>query len=287
MATSISVGNFIWLLYTQLLICGIYRCMTCTLTLNSSMPTIKSKDGDDLQITTKIFGRQNSKSRKGIASKIDHIWDDKGYIIAIGIASGASRQTEDCEVILKNEYHKNIRTYYSKTCNWLAVVYVTTNASNAHQASQIAKEYVENKTGTTSSIYGGVRRGGKTHYVYAIAHRHVIYEDHCLEYPRKSLSQFVGYRGSGQEVYIGTVSGPDAITAMRTRRTGCKYRECHGVNRMRAIYKSTDRRDCRNTEKRLYKYQRRPSSRKLTQIRVDKETQNEQPWSFVFISMNV
>ena len=251
------------------------------------MQATKSKDGDDLQITTKIFGRQNSKSRKGIATKIDHIWDDKGYIIAIGIASGASRQPEDCEVILKNEYHKNIRTYYSKTCNWLAVLYTTANASNAHQASQIAKEYVEDKTGSTSSIYGGVKRGKKTHYVYAIAHRHVKYEDHCLEYPQKSLSQFVGSRRRGPEVYIGTVGGPDAVTAMRRRRTGCKYKECHGVNRMRAIYKSTERRECRDTEKQLYKYSKRPSGRKLTQMRVDWDKQNEQPFYFVFIGMNV
>ena len=35
-----------------------------------------------------------------------------------------------------------------------------------------------------------------------------------------------------------------------------KYKKCNGVNHMRAIYKSTDRQECQNIEKRLCKYLR-------------------------------
>ena len=55
-------------------------------------------------------------------------------------------------------------------------------------------------------------------------------------------------------VHLGIVSGPNAVTAENRHATRNKYKKCNGVNHMRAIYKSTDRQECQNTEKQLCKY---------------------------------
>ena len=55
-------------------------------------------------------------------------------------------------------------------------------------------------------------------------------------------------------------SGEEPTEAMKKRRTGDRYKDCHCVNLMIAIYVTEDQGECREVEKRLIKtYESNPN----------------------------
>ena len=84
-------------------------------------------------ITKEVFGPPDDKSEEAITGIIDHIWEDKGNIKAIGAAS--YHPDVSIRRVLNEEY-ESIQNLTDFECNWLVQLYASTNRSHAKEVTQ-------------------------------------------------------------------------------------------------------------------------------------------------------
>ena len=239
-----------------------------------------ARGGQDCDLA--ITEIDNGTSQTNIRQTFNHIEGDKGIIYAIGRVSHDLR-TKGSTVLGKQKV--------AGQGNWLVLLYDTEELAEAEKVVKNATQCLKKMP----EIYGGSEiqqgsfdEGKKGHCVYAVVHRHVTYEENIADKADKlirKVSQTLSQNES-PSFYIGIASGQDARHAMKRRREGDKYKECHGINRMIAIYKSKDQKECREIEKKLIdKFQSYPKN--LNRIGGGGGRRTAQDWSYVYIGMHI
>ena len=230
----------------------------------------------DLRITTDLAGDGSITSIRAI---IDDIREDKGVILAIGKKSHGEKNGR---AALKSEHDQ-----LEWECNWIVSLFVTGDHSEIEAVCRTASRYVEDVTSETPTDHDRLDPGKKKHHVFAMVYRDVKYTQ---SYPKNLIQGVNGYlsRNNQPKFYIGITSGPDedAIPAMRKRRTGDKYKDLIGINRMIAIFKSRHQDECRKEEEKLIEHYR-GNENNMNRTGGGGGRPTTQPWSFVYLGMNV
>ncbi len=227
----------------------------------------------DLQITTDSAGNGSRISIRGI---INHIHEDGGKIVAIG------KKSHDENISLRDQHGKFEGNYF----NWIVSLYITRDYTEIDKVCDTAKQCVREVTRETPTDHdGGLDQDKKKHHVFALVHRHVRYEKNCSDRYKRSASQYIR-NNPNSEFYIGITSGSDAISAMIKRRTGDKYKDMHGINRMIAIFTSKDQDECRRVEAELVEHYEE-NENNLNRVGGGGGRRTTQPWSFVYLGMHV
>ncbi len=229
----------------------------------------------DLQITTDLA------LKLSIGDIIDHIHEDRGVILAIGKKSHG-----------KTNGHAALKSQHEQLeceCNWIVSLFVTEDHSEIEAVCRTASRYVEDVTRETPEDHdGGLDPGKKKHHVFAMVHRDVTYK--LSRYPQDLIQSVKGYllRNEQPKFYIGITSGrdEDARPAMRKRRSGDKYKDLIGINLMISIFKSRNQQDCRKVEEILVEHFIGMENN-MNRTGGGGGRNTDQPWSFVYLGMNV
>ncbi len=226
----------------------------------------------DLQITTDSAGDGSRISIRGI---INHIYKDGGVILAIGKISHNEK------IALRDQHRK-----FEGNFNWIVSLYFTGDHTEIDEVCDTAKQCVREVTGRTPTDHdGGLDQDKKKHHVFALVHRHVQYKENCSDHYKRSVIQYLR-NNPNSEFYIGITSGSEAIPAMIKRRTGDKYKDMHGINRMIAIFESKDQDECRRVETELVEHYEE-NKKNLNRVGGGGGRRTAQPWSFVYLGMHV
>ncbi len=229
-------------------------------------------------------------SKRAIRVIIQHIHDDGGVFLGIGVTSHAPTGA-------KQALREHAQQY--RDCNWAVSLCVTDSEDRAilTNVHRRAKECVQEIAGSLLANFPrNYQRShpGHHHNVVALASRDVIYEsdfregfDQILEKINRVLGQ-----NPNSDFYIGITSGADATdgtTAMRKRRTNYKSAELKGIRRMIAVYQSGEQRSCRDIERDLtvqYRDETNPyTARCLNHVRGGGGGATTQPLSFVYLGL--
>ncbi len=203
----------------------------------------------DLQVTTKVFDdtTNDETSKRAIKEKIQHIHDDGGVFLDIGVISHAPTRAKTAIRAHAQQYDN---------CNWAFRLCETENSAILKQLYTKAIECAREISGTNlNGFKDGYEpsRPAKPKHLYnvvALVQRKVQYKSNIQTSFHDIVVKINQYLGHNQDLkfYIGITSGPDAITAMKQRRTGDEYKDLHGINRMIAIFQSSNQQKCRNME---------------------------------------
>ncbi len=239
----------------------------------------------DLQVTTKVFDdtTNDETSRRAIRVIIQHIHDDGGVFLGIGVISHAPTRA-------KTALREHAQQY--RCCNWALRLCETENSAILKRLHKKAIDCVREIPGANLDGFNDgyePSRPAKPKHLYnvvALVQRKVKYESNIQTSFHNIVVKINQYLGHNQDLkfYIGITSGPDAITAMRQRRTGDEYKDLHGINRMIVIFKSKDQQKCRNKEKKLTDHYR-ADERCLNRTGGGGGRDTKQPWSFVYLGL--
>ncbi len=243
-----------------------------------------------LQITNEVFDEIPEDSSTAAIKAIiiiDHIHDDSGEVLAVGVTShgGENAHTD----VLKSQHQQ-----FEGKGNWMVKLFDTEDWIEIEAVYETAIAYVGEVTGVEPVFHdGGFDKRKRKHHVYALVHRNVYYVENITDPTnlknsvsavKSSVRAYI--RTNSSEFYIGITSGSDAIPAMIKRRTGDYYKDMHGINRMIAIFKSNDQQICQYVERELLEYYIR-NPRNLNRIVEGGGRTTKQQWSYVYLAMHV
>ncbi len=226
-------------------------------------------------------------SKRAIRVIIQHIHDDGGVFLGIGVISHAPTGAKQA---LREHAQQH------RDCNWVVSLCVTDSEDRRilTKVHKKAKDCVQEIAGWILDDFPRnyqPSRPGHNHNVVALASRDVSYRLNILKNVDEILVKINRVLGQhpNSKFYIGITSGPDATTAMRKRRTNYKNAELKGIKCMIAVYQSHDQGECRDIERELtdhYKDETNPyTARCLNHVRGGGGGTTTQTWSFVYFGL--